>query len=253
MTLPSTRPASLRALALAALLGSALIPSLAQSSPQVDNPTVPPVAVPIDFQPAKSQLPPIPMPPDRAADSYHIYSVLLPVGELGGPGWPRKLWLLSDTTVPLVPPDQPCLAQEIDGINMNPHVAIIPPPDRVQDFNELLDDFDHRCHESIQLTAESFNLVVPLRLLNQTEQDEFIRSRFDPNASSDADVLTAHYKGAPGLSRFSEVYFNAHHTVAMVYATSWCGGLCAQSYWEVLAFEDGAWKPLGWRSAAVMS
>jgi hypothetical protein len=219
----------------------------------VNNPSVAPVAEPVDFQPQTKALPPIPMPQDRATDSYRIYSIMLPVGELADPGWSRDLWLLSDTTLALVPADQPCLSQDIDGINMNPHVAVEPPPDQVQDFYEMLADFDRRCHERIQLTPDAFNLVVPLRLLSQAEQDEFIRKRFDPNAGSEADALIAQYRGAPGLSRFSQVYFNSHHTVAMVYAAGWCGGLCAQSYWQVLGLQDGSWKRLHWHTAAVMN
>ena len=136
---------------------------------------------------------------------------------------------------------------------MNPHEAIDAPADRQQDFKEMLEDFDRRCHERIQLTADSFHLLVPLRLLTQREQDEFVRTRFDPNAGDEGDVLTARYKGAPGLSRFSQVYFNAHHTTGMVYSSGWCGGLCAQSFWQVLELKDGAWHRLGWRSAGVMN
>jgi len=257
MTLRPTRSASLRALALGLSIGSVFVapPAPAQSTPPPDfvpgpsNPA-PPYPAEMIPSPDSRQLPPVPMPQDRAADSYRIYSVLMPVGQLAEPNWPRDLWLLSDTTVALVSPDQSCLPQEGDGNDMNPHLAIDPPADRRQDFAELLADFDNRCHERLHLTPESFTLVVPLRLLNQDEQDEFIRSRFDPNAGLDGDIMTAHYKGAPGLSRFSEIYFNSHHTLAMVFANDWCGGLCAQSYWQVLEFQDGAWKRLAWRTVA---
>jgi len=260
MTLQSTRSASVRTIALAVFIGSAFVPALApaQSSPPgfVPGPSnpAPPYPTELISQPdGEAQLPAVPMPQDRAVDSYRIYSVLLPVGELANPGWSRELWLLSDTTVALVPANQPCLPQSADPGSMNPHVALQPPPEGMQDFAELLEDFDRRCHERVHLTAESFNLVVPLRLLTQTEQDDFIRERFDPDAGMEGDLLTARYKGAPGLSRFSEVYFNAHHTVAMVYASGWCGGICAQSFWQVLKFEDGTWKLLGWSSSAIMS
>ena len=84
--------------------------------------------------------------------------------------------------------------------------------------------------------------------------DLFIRDRFDPNGGADADALTAHYHGAPGLSRFSQVYFNSHHTLAMVFANGWCGGLCAHSYWEILELDNGgAWKRLGWHTTDLMS
>lgn len=263
MTLHSARPA-LRTFALAISIAATLAPPLATAQSPV--PATVPGFVPGPSNPAppypadliskpdttNSELPVVPMPPDRAVDSYKIYSVLLPVGDLANPGWTRDMWLLSDTTLTLVPATQSCLPQGNGGVDMNPHVAVQPPPEGQQDFAEMLDDFDRRCHERIHLTAESFNLVVPLRLLNQTEQDEFIRGRFDPDGGHEADVMTAKYRGAPGLSRFSQVYFNAHHTMGMVYASGWCGGLCAQSFWQVLKLEDGVWKRLEWQSAALM-
>jgi hypothetical protein len=118
---------------------------------------------------------------------------------------------------------------------------------------ELLEDFDRTCHERIHLTPESFNLVVPLRLLSQAEQDDFIHKRYDPNGGSEADVLVAQYHGAAGVSRFSQVYFNSHHTLAMVYASGWCGGLCAQSYWQILGLQDGSWHKLKWHTNAVLN
>ncbi len=220
---------------------------------QPSNPAPPfPLELLTQFS-AKGQLPAVPMPQDRAVDSYRIYSVLMPVGELARPGWSRVLWLLSDTTVSLVAPDRPCMGQDESGPTMNPHEAVEAPADRRQDLSEMLEDFDRRCHERLQLTPEAFTLVVPLRLLSAAEQDEFVRTRFDPYAGAEGDALTAKYRGAPGISRFSEVYFNSHHTVAMVYASGWCGGVCAQSYWEVLALQDGSWKRLGWRTASRMN
>ncbi len=203
----------------------------------------------------KAPLPAIPMPPDRADDSYRIYTMLMPVGELGRPGWPRDLWLLSDTTLSLVAADRDCLPQEVNGSEdpMNPHFAVHPPADRVPDFNELLEDFDKRCHERIQLTQDSFPNTMPLRLLTEEEQDEFVSTRWDQNAGAYGDQIAAKYKGAPGISSFSQVYFNSHHTLAMVYATGWCGGLCVQSFWDVLEFRDGQWKRLPWSNTFVMS
>jgi hypothetical protein len=232
---------------------------------QSDNPQSPQYAPPTNslFAPfrvyrsySSMPLPAIPMPQDRAADSYGIYTVLLPVGQLANAGWSRQMWLLSDTTLPLVAPDESCLPQGDDGLagsNMNPHTSIFPPAEGQQDYNEMLSDFDNRCHERIRLTPESFNLVVPLRLLNQNEQDEFVATRFDPAAGEYGDMLAARYHGAPGISSFSQVFFNAHHTVAMVYASGWCGGVCAQSYWQVLGLENGQWKKLHWNAIYVSS
>ena len=202
--------------------------------------------------------PPIPMPADRAADSYRIYSMLMPVGELGKQGWPHDLWLLADTTRTMVQPAQPCNLpsnQDLRVSNpMNPHVAVHPTPEQTKDFAELLEDFDHNCHVRVILTANSFNLTVPLHVLTEAEQTEFRGTRFGPNSRDKADpAVLAKYKGAPGLSSFSEVYFNAHHTVAMVYAEGWCGGLCANGFWAFFGLEDGQWKPLRWNATFMVS
>jgi hypothetical protein len=68
----------------------------------------------------------------------------------------------------------------------------------------------------------------------------------------DSDT-TAKYRGAPALYGFSEVYFNANHTAALVYATDWCGNLCAHGFWVAFAFERGRWQRLNWNSTMWIS
>ena len=51
----------------------------------------------------------------------------------------------------------------------------------------------------------------------------------------------------------SAVYFNASHTVALVYARHWCGGLCGQGLWIAVALEDGHWKRLPWNATSWIS
>lgn len=206
--------------------------------------------------PTKAALPdPISMPADRAADSYRIYSSLIPLGETAGRDWPRALWLVRETTITAVPPDQPCWINPEGGrsdfsSDMNPHTAVHPPAGQLQDFAEILRDFDNRCHERIALSPEAWELNGQLRLLNEQEQKEFEATRFGKPGN---EALTAKYKGAPALYAFSEVYFNAHHTVALVYATHWCGGLCGQGFWVAFGLKDGKWNPLPWNSVSWIS
>jgi hypothetical protein len=53
----------------------------------------------------------IPMPPDRAADSYAIYSVLMPGAPFDSMSAQSQRWAIADTTInisdmnPAVPPD----------------------------------------------------------------------------------------------------------------------------------------------------
>jgi hypothetical protein len=190
------------------------------------------------------------MPADRQADSYRIYSSLIPLGETAGKNWPHDLWLVQDTTITAVPPDQPCSpppgANEL-LLGMNPHFAVHAPDDQLQDFPEIMRDFDAHCHDRLRLDAEGWSLKAPVHLLTAAEQKEFRDTRSPELKNSPA---AAKFQGAAAIYGFSEVYFNAPHTVALVYATHWCGGLCGQGFWVAFALQGGAWKPLQWRSAS---
>lgn len=185
------------------------------------------------------------MPADRAEDSYRIYSSLMPLGETAGKNWPRELWLVRDITVTIVSSDLPCQpdSKSVDASSMNPHVAIHPTDDHREDFDEILQDFDKHCHDPIRLDPNAWKLPVPVRLLNSKQQAEFGTTRGFPERNAEDN-----YKGAPALYGFSEVYFNAKHTVALVYATHYCGSLCGEGFWIALALEGGEWKRLRWKT-----
>jgi len=209
-------------------------------------------------QPPTEPLPAVPMPPDREAESYLLYAKLMPLGETAGKDWPHDQYLLQDTTVALIPPDKPCNPPPAAGASanldssMNPHNAIHPPTEHAQDLAEILDDFDQHCHDRITLSpdADAWKLTVPVHLLNPAEQAEFrtVHGRVDSPAAEK-------YKGAPALYAFSEVYFNAHHTVAIVYATHWCGGLCGQGFWAAFMLDnDNVWqRQSNWTSSGWIS
>src|SRR5215472_17395819 len=192
--------------------------------------------------PANTPAAPMAMPSDRAVDSYRIYSSLMPLGETAGPGWPHELWLLGDTTVTIVASNEPCkYGRSRERDDMNPHNVVHPTDDRRQDFAEILEDFDQHCHDRVRLRPDAWSGPVPVRLLNAGEQDRFRKSRSTREP-------TPEFEGAPALYEFSEVYFNAKHTVSLVYATHFCGGLCGEGFWVALALENGEWKRLRWRA-----
>jgi len=186
-------------------------------------------------------LPPIPMPLDRVDDSYRIYSAIMPGGEFANPDTPYKLFLIRDVTLVMAPTDQPCASTPYN----NPHDDIRPPADRVQEFAEVLADFDLHCHDRVQLTNEKWQLGVPYLLLSEEQQHEFSGLRCGAKLGN-SDDLKLKYAGAPGLNSFSQVYFNAHHTLAMVYTTQWCGCLCGTSEWVVVELVQGQWKQRNW-------
>jgi hypothetical protein len=211
---------------------------------------------PLLAQKASSAPAPIPMPADRISDSYSIYSSLIPLGETAANGWPHQLWLIQDSTITAVTSDQPCApapstsASDRVDMGMNPHSAVHPPKDQQQNYDEILQDFDRHCHDRLSLDPNAWKLSEPVHLLTPDEQKEFQTTRFKGGQDS---AMAAKYKGAPALYGFSEVYFNAHHTVALVYATHWCGGLCGQGLWIAFALRDGLWKPLQWAASTWIS
>jgi hypothetical protein len=188
------------------------------------------------------------MPADRAGDSYAIYSNLLPLGETAKPGWPHELFLVQEAMIAVVPADRPCRPEpQRDALSsfdtsINPHLTVHPPAANNRDMKEILQDFDAHCHERLRLSAAGWTTSAPVRLLTPAEQKEFQATR---TGGTDAG---SKFKGVSALYGFSRVYFNASRTVAIVYATHWCGALCGQGFWVAFGLRDRQWKPLGWQS-----
>ena len=193
-----------------------------------------------------------PMPPDRVADSYAIYSKLMPMVAASSQ---MTSLAVKATTIPVVSPSEPCLVppahtalERAQQHGMNPHIAVTPPAGGERDYEELLADFDAHCHEQLSLTEEEWATSLPVRLLNDEEEAGFRRSRTVRDSAEGEK-----YKGSLGLYSFSEVYFNQQHTVAMVYAVHWCGGLCGQGSWVVFGKKGGTWLKLPWKAAMWVS
>ncbi len=192
------------------------------------------------------------MPDNRAADSYAIYSMLMPVGETAGENWPHKRWLVRDTTQAFISPNEPCkpttAKQNPTDSPTNPHVAVTPSEDRKHDYEEILEDWDSHCHDRLFLARDAWHTTVPVLLLNAEAQSDF-QVRRNPDFSGGVDP----FEGAPALYGFSMAFFNRAHSVALVYATQWCGGLCGEGFWVALALEEGHWKRLSWGSVYSIS
>jgi hypothetical protein len=56
-----------------------------------------------------------------------------------------------------------------------------------------------------------------------------------------------------GLHRFTEVFFNANHTLALVEEGMWCGSLFGNWTWVVLERRDGRWQMMPWVNATAVS
>jgi hypothetical protein len=157
-----------------------------------------------------------PIPADRAADSYAIYSLLMP----GAPSdkianTPSQNWSIADTT--------------IDITDMNPAVPpngqLKPPPNNAQAFSQALHDFDVRKYQRFRLQADQFRPARPFPLIDQQQVSQ----------------LRHPGSGQTGVIFFSAVYFNAAQTAALVYVNNWCANLCSAGQWVYLEKQDGQW------------
>lgn len=107
--------------------------------------------------------------------------------------------------------------------DFNPHFSVHPDLAYQRDYAEILQDFDGHCHERLRLSNPTWKLAVPVRFVNEKEQEEFESWR---DQETKDPAIAAKFKGAPAIYIFSQVYFNAHHTVGLVYVSDWGGNVC---------------------------
>jgi hypothetical protein len=180
---------------------------------------------------------PTPMQENRTRDSYAIYSLLLKSGPIEWRDVSRRQWLIEDTTN-AIPLDEACRPSSgADQMVMNPYTAVQAPVDRNAEWNEVLADFDQHCHDVIQLDRQNFRTELPVHLLNDKDKQSFMKNPGRPSAE---------FADGSGLHRFSEVFFNANLTLALVEEGMWCGSLCGNWTWVVLERKEDQWKMLPW-------
>lgn len=172
------------------------------------------------------------MSPGRSDDAYAIYSYLVP-GEFPNAGIENKpLWLIANPTV--------VVTEEL----MSPRKGIVPPPGQQHAMAAVFADYDQHKYEHAIL-ERNFNLPLPYRLLNRSEQTQYIDLKKASDAQHNPSLL-APFQNAQGMVFFSNVYFNFDHTLAMVYVVRWCGAKCGDLNWVALEKKNGDWKKLDW-------
>lgn len=179
-------------------------------------------------QPAQQHTKPVSIKLDRAADSYAIYSLLMP-------GVP------FDSMSPDQAPRLAIAATTVNIEDMNPAIPpegqLQPPPNNEKAFREAVQDFQTRRFERVQL---SHNLKIdrPYALLGADDIAELRNSLagIDPGSQ-----LKDKWAGYPGITYFSEVYFNTTRTAALVYMNNFCANLCANGQWIYLEKHDNQW------------
>jgi hypothetical protein len=169
-----------------------------------------------------------PTPLERLADSYAIYSLLMP-GEIFAKmdSSQNRQWAIAQITIN---------AEDINPA-LAPEAALKAPEHRPEMFREAVADYNLKKLQRSALTR-NFNLDRPYTLLTPAEAGEFRAVRGTPFGNSS---LQAKYSGYPGLTYFSRVYFDSAGSAALVYMLDWCGNLCAQAEWIYLEKRNGHW------------
>lgn len=157
-----------------------------------------------------------PIPFARAADSYAIYTLLLPGAPADKIAPANSMhWVIADTTInitdmdPAIPPDG--LLKAPDGER--------------QGFEQALGDYEARKYQRYRLQVGHGRLNGSIPLANAQEVSN-IR-----HAAS----------GSDGVVSFSAVYFNHARTAALVYVNDWCANLCAAGQWVYLEKHGSQW------------
>jgi hypothetical protein len=171
---------------------------------------------------------PLPMVQNRATDAYAIYSLLLPGEPFASMSADQaQHWGIADTTVnfgdmnPAIPPD----------------IELKPPDGNEKAFYEAVRDFMARRYERIQLTR-AFQVDHDYKLLTPEDIGELKLALAGADPGSE---IKNKWAGYPGITFFSQVYFNAGQTAALVYMGNYCTNLCANGTWVYLEKQGKQW------------
>jgi hypothetical protein len=179
-------------------------------------------------QPPQHHTKPVSIKLDRAADAYAIYSLLMPGVPFESMSAEQASRLaIAATTV------------NIDDMNpaIPPEGQLQSPPNNEKAFNEAVQDFHTRRYERVQLEHQ-LKIDRPYTLLSADDVAELRNSLagIDPGSQ-----LKDKWAGYPGITYFSEVYFNTSRTAALVYMNNFCANLCANGQWIYLEKDGAQW------------
>jgi hypothetical protein len=154
----------------------------------------------------------------------------------------NQAWLVADATITRGwPGDRVASARR----------CIQPPADRIRDFQSVFDDFDAHKSERIQL-ERNFQVQIPYKLLSESRLKSFDEMR--TASAPQPDPATADdFRGTPGITYFSQVYFNLDNTLALVYMLEWCGPKCGDGEWIALEKISGGWVRHHWNICSLAS
>jgi hypothetical protein len=172
---------------------------------------------------------PVPMPADRADDSYAIYDLLVPGQPFASlPPEQSRRWAIDAITVnesdrnPAIPPQG----------------QLKPPPENPRGFNEAVEDYETNKNARVRLAKDALRIDHEFTLLSPSEANDLRDARSGSQTTSQAQ---SQWAGVPGVIYFSEVYFSHDHSSALVYMNDWCAHLCAAGTWIYLEKRGPHW------------
>jgi drug/metabolite transporter superfamily protein YnfA len=170
------------------------------------------------------------IPPQRADDSYAIYSLLTPGPLLLRQSGGGARWAIA--------------AETVNFSDMNPRIdprgALKAPPGGGKQFHEAVESFLAAKYERYRLQPKlhldhAYELLSP----GQVRELRAAKSSVVPDSRA-----RSRYAAYVGVTLFSGVYFDAHRDTALVYRNDWCGTLCGQAQWIYLKKQNGHWKQI---------
>jgi len=191
---------------------------------------------------------PIPMPTDRAEDSFTIYSLLIPVLQPT-----KKEYLVAETTedlsgqfqvlTPAAQTKPPYAPIDIARLRIDP---LDVPDDWKVPFQEAVADYQRNKEVRVRLEPK-LRLPLPYRLLDSEQVKEY-KLLQPPHITSPSHPwppdpkLVKKYKGRGPLSLVSEVYFDHARTLGLVWAVSGC-----MENWYAFEKQNSQWLPAAWK------
>jgi hypothetical protein len=171
-----------------------------------------------------------PVPAERRADTYAVYSAVMASPRLSHPDDNKKY-----------------LIEEISGnpaMEMKDQTSCIRVPDAYRErYTELLADRETQVRARYRL-ERAIQIEKPYVLLTKEQSEQFGRSRGVSSRSREEMEL---FRGGSDLITLGNVYFDRQRTLAIVYTGAWCGALCGFWTWRVFTRNPGdGWEEQKW-------
>lgn len=104
-------------------------------------------------------------------------------------------------------------------------------------ITDAIKDFLTKNRKSSAL-ADQFRLKATIVLISNSD----VKRLFHDSIEGGWDLFHAKYPNANSINTLSRVGFNKDKTVALLYYTYSCGGLCGQGQYVLLRKHEGQWK-----------